>query len=439
MLARPRSVSGRPGTAAASSVTPGRPAGRQRGGDLRGGAEPAAQGRGPARRWRRAGGCGRRPRPPRQGAAPELRREHRAPAAVPAAKAAAAPAARPPRAAPSVPSSPRGAAQRGAAAATGGPRAGRVATKPPPTPTAAALPAVGGPDSPPAQQRENERGGMRPEARGCRRRDASQLRALRDGAGGGEVRNVGGAPPGAGGTGAGPPPPASAGRGGANRTGQRFGLGKEPPQVASVGLFPRARRLLLSSSSCERAKGREGKGPGPVPPAPGLPRTRRPAPAPGTRRGQGWEAPPPGTAPASGWERRCPDPPAPPFILERGGGREIKAAPALPGAPGGGARCGGAACCRPGGALLPPIAQGRGPWEGEARAHLPDGRRCGGAGPEPPRAAEDRGRAGQKGRCRPGRERGALTHLEGRREPGCTGGGLRRSLLVWVTLNLASL
>lgn len=268
MLARPRSVSGRPGTAAASSVTPGRPAGRQRGGDLRGGTEPAAQGRGPARRWRRAGGCGRRPRPPRQGAAPELRREHRAPAAVPAAKAAAAPAARPPRAAPSVPSSPRGAAQRGAAAATGGPRAGRVATKPPPTPTAAALPAVGGPDSPPAQQRENERGGMRPEARGCRRRDASQLRALRDGAGGGEVRNVGGAPPGAGGTGAGPPPPASAGRGGANRTGQRFGLGKEPPQVASVGLFPRARRLLLSSSSCERAKGREGKGKGPRPSPP---------------------------------------------------------------------------------------------------------------------------------------------------------------------------
>lgn len=232
----------------------------------------------------------------------------------------------------------------------------------------------------------------------------------------------------------------------------RAAAGRTEPASASASAqraaSGRVRRALSEGSQAftqllelreSEGKGREGKGPGPVPPAPGLPRTRRPAPAPGTRRGQGWEAPPPGTAPASGWERRCPDPPAPPFILERGGGREIKAAPALPGAPGGGARCGGAACCRPGGALLPPIAQGRGPWEGEARAHLPDGRRCGGAGPEPPRAAEDRGRAGQKGRCRPGRERGALTHLEGRREPGCTGGGLRRSLLVWVTLNLASL
>lgn len=62
----------KPGTAAAS-VTPDSPAGRRRGGDLRGGAEPAGEGRGrrpggAARggrraRWRRAGGSGRRPRP----------------------------------------------------------------------------------------------------------------------------------------------------------------------------------------------------------------------------------------------------------------------------------------------------------------------------------------------------------------------------------------
>lgn len=289
MLARPRSVSGRPGTAAASSVTPGRPAGRQRGGDLRGGAEPAAQGRGPARRWRRAGGCGRRPRPPRQGAAPELRREHRAPAAVPAAKAAAAPAARPPRAAPSVPSSPRGAAQRGAAAATGGPRAGRVATKPPPTPTAAALPAVGGPDSPPAQQRENERGGMRPEARGCRRRDASQLRALRDGAGGARWETSGGPRR----------EPGGRERGRLRRL-LRAAAGRTEPASASASAKSRLRSRPSGSfrglagfysaprAARERREGK-GKGPGPSPPPRGCPARgdpRRPPALDGGRAGR---------------------------------------------------------------------------------------------------------------------------------------------------------
>lgn len=86
-------------------------------------------------------------------------------------------------------------------------------------------------------------------------------------------------------------------------------------------------------------------------------------------------------------------------------------------------------------------------WPPFAPAPAGRGRRCGGAGLAPPRAPRLR-QERRGGRCRPGptagscpreaREARTLTHLEGRRKLGC-GRGMRGSLLVWVTLNLASL